>query len=331
MAINSQMLEILGWLLITLVTTFPAIIAVLRKPKIQYIYLLTFLGFLIGSLLLYYSNYYGFYAFSFLIFWIFRLLLLIIIWKLKENLLISYIVLSDYGAPIITILFGLYFQTKIWFITTTLVLLVVLLQYLALTFNRSDKSNSDDPGKKLGEISTDFLPGLIIPFASVFYLFNIGILDSETLTSFYGIFIQGFFALIGIIAMFSLFILERIEVNKDYFSKLFKGLIVLYIFVILVLTLGLITTPQNLDAGYIDLSYDALVPDIPIKERQLADSSQIFEEIIFTISLGLLLCSLAYLYKIVVEILDIRKDLDNGTSEIHPDDLDLSENEIRSP
>ena len=325
MAINSQMLEILGWLFITLVPTFPIIIAVLRKPKLQYIYGLTFVGFLIGSLLLYYSKDYGIYAFSFLAFWIFRIFLIISSTILNKRLQYILIILSDYGVPVIAILFGIYFQTKIWFITATLLLIVIMLQYLAMTFKRPDKSNFDN----LGEMFSDFWPGLIIPFASVFYLFNLGILDSEILKSFYGIFIQGFFALIGIVAMFSLFILKQIEVNKEYFSNLFKGLIVLYILVILVLTLGLITIPRNLDTGYIDLSYDALVPDIPIKERQLADSSQIFEEIIFTTTLGLLLCSLAYLCKIVFEILDMRENLDYGTPEHPPDAPDLSDSEIR--
>ena len=325
MAINSQMLEILGWLFITLVPTFPIIIAVLQKPKLQYIYGLTFVGFLIGSLLLYYSKDYGIYTFSFLAFWIFRIFLITSIAILKKKLLYISIFLSDYGVPVIAILFGIYFQTKIWFITATLLLLVIMLQYLAMTFKRPDRSTFDN----LGEIFYDFWPGLIIPFASFFYLFNLGILDYEILKSFYGIFIQGFFALIGIVAMFSLFILEGIEVNKEYFSKLFKGIIVLYIFVILVLTLGLITIPRNLDPGYIDLSYDALVPDIPIKERQLSDSSQIFEEIIFTTTLGLLLCSLAYLCKMVFEILSMRENLDYITPEHPPDAPDLSDSEIQ--
>jgi hypothetical protein len=326
MAINSQILEILGWLFITLFPTILVIIFTLLKPKLKYeLHLIGFIfvGYLIGSLLLYYSKDYGIYAFSFLAFYIFKMFLIIILISTIKNL--KTMVFLDYGMPVIAIVFGIYFQTKIWFITATLLLLVTMLQYLAMTFERPDMSNSINAR----EIISGFMPGLIIPFASIFYLFNLGILDYETLNSFYGIFIQGFFTLLGIVAMFGLFILEKIEFNKVYFSKLFKGLIVLYILAILVSTLGLITIPRNLDTGYIDLSYDALVPDIPIKERQLSDSSQIFEEIIFTTTLGLLLCSLAYLCKMVFEILSMRDNLDHITPEHPPDAPDLSDSEIQ--
>jgi hypothetical protein len=266
-----------------------------------------FFGLLIGSMMLYCSRDYGIYAFSFLIFWIVRFFLIIITAIINKLLMFIWIILSDYGFPAIAILFGLYYQTEIWFIAATLFVLLNILQYLAMTFLKLRESESSG----LAEIYSGFLPGLIIPFSSIFYLFDIGILDSATLQSFYSTFIQGFFALLGIVAMFGVFILDRIRVDKDYFSKLFIGLIILYIISILILTLGLITLPRNSETDCLDLSYNALMPDTPLKERQLPpDSGQILEEIIFTATLGLLICSLAYLYKLVSDILGMSEILD---------------------
>lgn len=254
-------------------------------------------GLLIGSIMLYYSRDYGIYAFSFLFIWIIRALLIFVFTILNISLLKILVLFSDYAMPGIAILFSLYYKTEIWFITATLLVLMNLLQYLALTFIKDRTSEL--------EVYSGFFPGLIIPFASIFYLFDIGILDSATLQSFYSTFIQGFFALLGIVAMFGVFILDRIKVDKDYFSKLFVGLIILYIIAILVFTTGLITIPYDSGTGSLDLSYDTLVPNIPLNERQFSDNSQIFGVIVFTSTLGLIICSLAYLYKMVIEILNI--------------------------
>jgi hypothetical protein len=307
MSMNAQTLEILGWLFITLFLTLPAIFVTLSKSdRMFYLssYGAPFFGFLIGSLLLYYSRTYGIYAFSFLIFWIVRVVITIVSLTKESELLTGiWLVLSDFLFLILFILFGTYYQTEIWFITATLVTFVNILGFMnVIYFEKPTQkllSSEFDPKKYF----TGFLPALVLPFASFLYIFDIGVLDAATLHTFYGTLIGGFFALLGIVAMFGVFILERFKDNRDYLSKLFKGLILLYVIATLVLTLGLITLPKNSEEIALDLSHNTLIPDSPLEERQLPDTGQIFGLIIFTASISFLISSLAYLYKIVSEIL----------------------------
>lgn len=310
MYMNAQTLEIFGWLFITLFLTLPAIFIILSKSERMF-YLSSFgapfFGFLIGSLLLYYSRNYGIYAFSFLVLWIVKVVgITIIVSVIKESELWRdiWLILLDFLFLILFVLFGIHYRTEIWFITATLLTFIIILGFMNVIYFEKPTPNilssEFDPKKYF----TGFLPILIVPFASILYTFDIGILDASTLHTFYGTLIGGFFALLGIVAMFGVFILERIKADRDYLSKLFIGLILLYIIAILVLTIGLITLPKNSENVIaLNLSHNTLIPDSPLEERQLSNIGQIFGEIIFTASIGFIISSLAYLYKIVSEIL----------------------------
>lgn len=323
MSMNAQMLEILGWLLITLYTTLPEIFHVLsierlimpllQNKRLKYLafvgtlvsvfFSTRYSGYLIGAFFLYYSRDYGVYAFSFLIVWIgilFTQKIILNISKKKQLYLISYLLKSLVFIALF-VSFGIHFQTEIWFITATLYTLLTTLAYLHGLYIK-DPSSELNPAKSYN----DFLPGLIIPFSSILYVFDIGILGTETLHTFYSVLLGGFFALLGIVAMFGVFILRDVKCDRNHLHRLFKGLIFLYIIAILILTLGLITLPKNSEnEASIDLSHNTLIPDSPFKDRQLSGIGQIFGKIVFAAAFALLISSLAYLYKIVSEILKV--------------------------
>jgi len=303
MYLDSQTAEILGWLFITLYITLPDIIVALKSPRkiniTSFIYSRYF-GFLIGSILLFDSGNYGIYAFSFLIFLFLRGIATSL--TILLNIPILYFILmlfSELFLLFIIILFGIFFKTEIWFITATLYVLFILLEFIHIFI--IDRNVSKNDAK---ESMSKFLPGLIIPFTSILYIFNIGILESATLYAFYSTLITGFFALLSIIAMFGVFILRQNEIDRKNLSGLFKGLITLYIIAILFLTLGLITLPKNSeDKISVDLTYSTLIPNSSLNERQLSNTEQIFGKIMFAASFGFLVSSLGYLYLMVSEML----------------------------
>lgn len=320
---NAQMLETLGWLFITLYMTLPEIFHILSIERlifplsqnkrlkhlafigafISLFFSTRYCGYLIGGFLLYYSRDYGVYAFSFLIVWIGILFIPRIILNISKNkqlYLILYL-LTPLVFIALLVSFGIHFQTEIWFITATLYTLLSTLECINALYIK-DPSSDFNPAKSY----TDFLPGLIVPFTSILYVFDIGILGTETLHTFYSVLLGGFFALLGIVAMFGVFILSNVKDDRNHLHRLFKGLILLYIIAILILTSGLITLPKNSEnEATIDLSHNALIPDSPLKERQLSDIGQIFGKIVFATAFALLISSLAYLYKIVSEILKV--------------------------
>lgn len=339
MCMNAQTLEILGWLFITLYLTLPEMFRLLRNrylifhilPKkehrieitlsslyISVLFGTRFGGFSIGALLLCCSRDYGYYAFSFLIVWMVMSLIQKKILKSNQPpLIIVYLI----PVPFIVLLylFAKHFQTEIWFITATLFAFVTFLELITFTIAFLEVQTAAPPMKRysdsdLAEFRTNFYPALIIPFISILYVFDIGILDTETLHTFYGTLIGGFFALLGIVAMFGVFIL-RVKRNEGNLYGLFKGLILLYIIAILTLSLGLITLPKGSENEInIDLSHNSLIPDRPLEERQLSDNGQIVGKILFTVAIAFLISSLAYLYKITSRLLEatLRSDTEQG-------------------
>lgn len=321
MSMNAQMLERLGWLFITLYTTLPEIFHILSIKRLKHLgfvgtllsvfFSTRYCGYLIGAFFLYCSRDYGVYAFSFLIVWIGMLFIPKIILYMSKNKQLYLILYLLTPLVFITLLisFGIHFQTEIWFITATLYALLSTLEVLNALYIK-DSSSDFNPAK----IYTDFLPGLIVPFTSILYVFDIGILGTETLHTFYSALLGGFFALLSIVAMFGVFILTKDNMkdnikdkeDRNHLHRLFKGLILLYIIAILILTSGLITLPKNSEnEATLDLSHNTLIPDSPLKERQLSDIGQIFGKLLFTTAFALLISSLAYLYKIVSEILKV--------------------------
>jgi len=310
MYIDAQTLERLGWLFITLFLTLPAIFIILAKSdRTAFVasYGGSLLGFSIGSLMLYYSRNDIIYAFSFLSLWAVTRAV-IIISLTKEHKLLGWISLSlsEFLSLILFISLGIFYQTEIWFITATLLAFVIVLEVMTAHYFKKPMPEFD-----VKKYLSNFLPGVVVPFTAILYTFDIGTLSATTLHTFYSTLIEGFFALLGIVAMFGIFILERIKVDKKfrkkskkYLSKLFIGLILLYIIGILVFTFGLIILPKS-QGGItaLDLSHDTLIPDEPLKARQLPDNTQLFGIILFTSSIGFLLSSLAYLYRIVSETL----------------------------
>lgn len=314
---NAQLLEILGWLIINLYFLIPEISISLQIPKIHnpthflrflmdlllfLLFGLHFFGFLIGSLLLYYSRDYGYFIFSFIVLWsvvVYSPMIIAIIAS-KNRLFYGIFFSGDFLFLFLFILFGIFYQTEIWFITATLYAIVIILKFInGIYFPKIDTPRN---------YIVNFLPGIIVLMVSILFVFDLGILNSATLYTFYSALIGGFFALLGIVAMFGVFILDRIENDKVYLSNLFKGLIIIYIISILTLTIGLVTLPKDSkNEPYLDISHNSLIPDIPLKERQLSSNHQIFGKIVFTASLGFLLSSLAYLYKIVSELLNQSK------------------------
>lgn len=295
MYLTVQMFEILGWFLITIIPTFALLISILSKRTI-FVFLITFFGLLFGSIFLYFSENYGLFAFFFLIFYIVRVFGSIII---KGRNLYIWIILCEILFISLFILFGVYFQTEIWLLSA---ILMSIAEILAFAHGIILASKSEVFDTYSLEFFSRFLPALIVPFASILFVFDIGNLNKTILSTFYEILIAGFFALLGIVAMFGTFILEKIGENKEYLSRLFKGLIILYIISILVLTFGLITLNKysGEDTAF-DLSINTLIPNIPIEERHI-DINQIFGKIIFTAAWGFLISSLAYLFVLVSEM-----------------------------
>lgn len=293
-------MEMVGWLFIVIFSTFGyVLIGLFKNIKFKHVYGIVFFGFLFGSIMLYYSRDYGLFAFSFLIFWIIRLFILFIpLIIFKKSFPTNVLLLLEYGFPIVAIFLGLYFQTAIWFIASTLMVLPIILSYYVGIFIKPQNSESDNET----EILFKSLPLYLIPLTSVFFIFNIGIIDSTTLQSFYSTLIQGIFTLLGLVATFGSFFLEKIKSKEK--SNLFMGLILIYILIALVLIYGLISYPKN-SQNALDLSNNVLFPNSPLKERQLPNNIQIFEEIKFSLSLSLLVFSFGYLYKYISDIRNI--------------------------
>ena len=185
MYLDPQKAEILGWLFITLYITLPDIIVALKSPPIirfTSIIFSRYFGFFIGSLLLFDSRNYGIYAFLFLIFWFLRGTITLLAMLLKKPLLYFYSMISaDFFFIYIIILFGIFFQTEIWFITATLYLLSIFLNFghaRLLYKNSSLKDQNFESQSKI--VMGQFLPAIIIPFTAIIYIFNIGVLDKTT-------------------------------------------------------------------------------------------------------------------------------------------------------
>lgn len=316
MYLDSQNAEILGWLIITLYITLPDIFVALKSPPITRftsIIFTRYFGFFIGSLLLFYSRNYEIYAFLFLIYWIIRGCITFFAMFFKKPLLYFYSMFSaDFYFIYIIILFGIFFQTEIWFITATLYLLLVFFRYIHGIFivrKSSSKNQNYEYQSKI--FMGQFLPASIIPFTAIIYIFNVGVLDETTLSTFYGTLITGFFTLLSIIAMFGVFLLNQIKYNRKYLIGLFKGLVVVYIVAILFLTIGFITLPENSEKEIsLNLSLSTLIPDTPLNERELSNTEEIFGKIMFAASFCFLLSSLAHLYLIVSEMLKENNDLE---------------------
>ena len=312
MYLDSHNAEILGWLIVTLYIALPNVFVALKSSRTisftSIIYSRHF-GFFIGSILLVYSRNYGFYAFSFFIFWALRAIITSLAMLLKKPLLYFYLMtVSELFFIYIIILFGIFYQTEIWFITATLYLLDIYFNLIHSTLLYKN-SSFEDPNfeKQSKKVMGQFLPALIIPFTAVIYIFNIGVLDKSTLSTFYGTLITGFFTLLSIISMFGVFILNPIKSDRKYLIGLFKGLVLLYIVAILFLTLGFITLPKTTETS-LDLSLSTLIPDSPLNERELSNTEQIFGKIIFAASFCFLISSLGYLYLMVSEMLKLDRD-----------------------
>jgi len=297
MCLSVQMFEILGWFFVTISPTFALLISIFSKRTI-FLFLITSFGLLFGSILLYFSKIYGIFSFFFIILYLVRLIGFKIIEE-RSKKYYFWIILCEILFIIIFIFFGIHFQTEIWLLSAILFLFSEILVFFHGIILAS-KSETYDVNSL--ELFNTFLPGLLVPFISILFLFDFGNLYTPILSTFYGILIAGFFALLGIVAMFGTFILDKIKINKEYLNMLFKGLIVLYIIAILVLTFGLITLNKYCDKDVaIDLSISTLIPDIPLEERHI-DTNQIFGKIIFTAAWGFLFSSLAYLFQLVSEL-----------------------------
>jgi len=152
------------------------------------------------------------------------------------------------------------------------------------------------------------LPMFLLPLICIgIFPFSIGALDLVLVREVYMTIIHVAAALLGIVGMFSIFILSHAKVQwSRVLGRVIKGFVVLYI---LIIVLGLINMLLSKDSGFIypiDLSHDVIIPLEIGASVQLPNIEQSLSTLAFVALIYLAIGALAYLYALVSFLIDVQ-------------------------
>lgn len=154
-------------------------------------------------------------------------------------------------------------------------------------------------------ITSEELPTKVIFLISLLvFPFCLNILDQNLVFSLYNSIIHITATLLGIVGMFSIFILtyEKKERYSVAFAKIIKGFVILYIFVIIFSFFSMVYSSGCI----VDLSHNTIIPPQPVQNRELPSNTQLLSTLLFIGTLCLFLGSFFYLYSLISFILEVK-------------------------
>jgi len=292
----SQNLEIIGWSILMLFSPILVIIEKISAPKIKHMKILGFIQFLfyfciplIITYIFYNANYSLFLSFliGFLYYFVSILSsIFYLIWKMNISNNSYKLVFFKLEHPsfIFSFLFGFclfligfYLNSYIFLISSFILLPVSIVGFIHHNFFGGEMIESRmEDSVKFSSFDK------IIPIFSIFFGMNLfGIIDAVSLHWFYSTIAQVFSALFGIIIMIGVFILsasKNMNNNRTHLLNALKGYSILFslLIIISIFCIAFIhetDEASNIKPSNVDLSFDTLLPNIPIGERQLPNPS----------------------------------------------------------